>query len=57
MSFLNIFFLLFMLTGLDISQVNAQELEIVSARSNQLPGMIIGLFFYFLRDSTSHLKR
>ena len=46
-----------MLTGLDISQVNAQELEIVSARSNQLPGMIIGLFFYFLRDSKSHLKR
>ena len=58
MAFLNIFLLL-MLTGLDISQVNSQDLEIVSVRSsNQLPGMVIGhFFFYFLGDSTSHLKR
>ena len=57
MSFLNIFLLL-MLTGLDISQVNAQDLEIVSVRSNQLPGRVIGhFFFYFLGESTPHLKR
>ena len=57
--FLNIFFFLLMLTGLNISQVNVQDLEIVSVRSsNQLPGMVIGhFFFYFLGGSMSHLKK
>jgi len=38
-----------MLTGLDIRQVNSQDLEIVSVRSsNQLPGMVIEHFFFLL---------
>ena len=49
MAFLKIFLLL-MLTGLDISQANSQDLEIVSVRSsNQLPGMVIGHFFLLFR--------
>ena len=37
-----------MITGLDIRQVNSQDLEIVPVRSNQLPRTVIEHFFFFL---------